>query len=70
MVKSPLLPLVLETDDIKQKTSLFSVQGKICLVLFHVFCCCLSSVSGTTPFLGTLKRLSTRIPLLNQFIPD
>ena len=29
---------VLHTDDVKEKTSLFSVQGKICLVLFHGFC--------------------------------
>ena len=29
---------VLETDDVKQKTSLFSVQGKICLLLFLGFC--------------------------------
>ena len=28
----------LDTDDVKQKTSLFSVQGNICLVLFHGFC--------------------------------
>jgi len=28
----------LDTDDAKQKTSLFSVQGKPCLVLFHGFC--------------------------------
>ena len=27
----------LDTDDVKQKTSLFSVQRKICLVLFHSF---------------------------------
>ena len=29
---------VLDTDDVKQKTSLFSVQGRISLVLFHGFC--------------------------------
>ena len=29
---------VLDTDDVKQKTSLFSVHGKIYLVLFHAFC--------------------------------
>ena len=28
----------MDTDDVKQKTSLFPVQGKICLVLFHGFC--------------------------------
>ena len=28
----------LDTDDVAQKTSLFSVQGKICLVLFHGCC--------------------------------
>ena len=27
-----------DKDDVKQKTSLSSVQGKICLVLFHGFC--------------------------------
>ena len=27
-----------DTNEVKQKTSLFSVQGKICLVLFHGFC--------------------------------
>ena len=27
-----------DTDDVKQKTSLISLQGKICLVLFHGFC--------------------------------
>ncbi|XP_073231537.1 uncharacterized protein [Porites lutea] len=32
MVKSPLLLLVLETDNIKQRTSLLSVQSKICLL--------------------------------------
>ena len=26
------------TDEVKQKTSLFSVQGKICLALFCGFC--------------------------------
>ena len=30
-------PRVVDTNDVKQKTSL-SVQGKICLVLFHGFC--------------------------------
>ena len=29
-------PRVVDTNDVKQKTSL-SVQGKICLVLFHGF---------------------------------
>ena len=33
---------VQDTDDVNQKTSLFSVQGKICLVLFHGFCSFLS----------------------------
>ena len=28
----------MDTDDVKQKTSLFPVQGKIFLVLFHGFC--------------------------------
>ena len=46
------LPLlrVPDTDDVKQKTSLFSVQGKICLVLFPAwffFFCFKSSVSST-----------------------
>ena len=27
-----------DSDDGKQKTSVFPVQGKICLVLFHGFC--------------------------------
>ena len=27
-----------DTDEVKQKPSLFSVVGKICLVLFHGFC--------------------------------
>ena len=27
-----------DTDDVKQKTSLFSVQGRISLVFFHGFC--------------------------------
>ena len=31
-------PRVVDTNDVKQKTSLLSVQGKICLVLFHGFC--------------------------------
>ena len=35
---NPLLLCVLGTDEVKQKTSLFSVQGKICLELFHGFC--------------------------------
>ena len=35
---NPLLLRVLGTDEVKQKTFLFSVQGKICLELFHGFC--------------------------------
>ena len=31
-------PRVLDTDDVNQTISLFSVQGKICFVLFHGFC--------------------------------
>ena len=30
--------LVPDTDNVKQKTSLFRVQGKICWALFHRFC--------------------------------
>ena len=40
---------VLDTDDVKQKTSLFSVQGKsawFCFMVF-LFFCFMSSVSGT-----------------------
>lgn len=35
---------VLDTDDVKQKTCLFSVQG---FVLWFLFFCLTSSVSGT-----------------------
>ena len=67
--ESPLSLLVLETDDVKQKTSFFSVQGKICLVLFHGFCCfVLCHQCPVQLLLETLKRLSTGIPLLDQFI--
>ena len=60
MVKPPLSLLVLETDDVKQKTSLFSVQGKIYLVLFHGFCCfVLCHQCPVQLLLKTLKRLST-----------
>ena len=31
-------PRVLDTNDVKQKISLLSVQGKICLVLLHGLC--------------------------------
>ena len=69
MVKSTLSLLVLETDDGKQKTSLFSVQGKICLVSFHGFCCfVLCHQCPVQLLLETLKRLSTGIPMLDQFI--
>ena len=69
MVKSPLLLFVLETDDVKQKTSLFYVQGKICLVFFHGFCCfVLCHQCPVQLLLETLKRLSTGIPLLDKFI--
>ena len=71
MVKSPLLLLVLERDNIKQRTSLLSVQSKICLVLFHGFCCfVLCHQCPVQLLLGTLKGLPTRIPLLDQVIPD
>ena len=48
-----LLLCVLGTDEVKQKTSLFSVQGKICLELFYGFCSFFftSSVSGSIHFL-------------------
>ena len=69
MVKSPLLLFVLETDDVKQKTSLFYVHGKICLVFFHGFCCfVLCHQCPVQLLLETLKRLSTGIPLLDKFI--
>ena len=39
---------VLDTDDVKQKTSLFSVQGKSAWYVFvFLFLCFMSSVSGT-----------------------
>ena len=48
-------PRVVDTNDVKQKTSL-SVQGKICLVLFHGFCsfvlrhlCRVHEVNDQTP---------------------
>ena len=52
-------PRVVDTNDVKQKTSLLYVQGKICLVLFHGFCsfvlrhlCRVNEVNDETPILG------------------
>ena len=49
-------PRVVDTNDVKQKNSLFSVQGKICLVFFHGFCsfvlrhlCRVNEVNDQTP---------------------
>ena len=50
-----------DTDDVKQKTSLFPVQGKICLVLFpcFLFFCFISSVSGTRSHFPAAVRPAT-----------
>ena len=49
-------PRALDTNDVKQNASLLSVQGKICLVLFHGFCsfvlrhlCRVNEVNDQTP---------------------
>ena len=49
-------PRVVDTNDIRQNTSLLPVQGKICLVLFHGFCsfvlrhlCRVHEVNDETP---------------------
>ena len=51
---------VLDTDDVKQKTSLFSVQGKSAWYVFMVFCSfvLLSSVSVTQN--KTIKKLPSK----------
>ena len=50
-----------DTDDVKQKTSLFPVQGRICLVLFHGFCSFVlcQSVSGTRSHFPAAVRPAT-----------
>ena len=61
---------VLDTDDVKQKTSLFSVQGKYAWYCFMVFCsfvlrhlCLVHKINAQTPITATLSTF-----LLHEFI--
>ena len=61
---------VLDTDDVKQKTSLFSVQGKSAWFCFMVFCsfvlchlCLVHKIDAQTPITATLSTF-----LLHEFI--
>ena len=63
---------VLETDDIKEKTSLFSVQGKICLVLFHGcfsfvlhYLCLVHDLNG---HVGTARKSSLFGHIINSLL--
>ena len=53
-------------DDVKQKTSLVSVQGKICLVLFHGFWS--SILRHPSPGHEFIVNVKCRIPILHVLL--
>ena len=61
---------VLDTDDVKQKTSLFSVQGKSAWYVFMIFCsfvlchlCLVHKINAQTPITAILST-----NLIHEFI--
>ena len=61
---------VLDTDDVKQKTSLFSVQGKSAWYVFKLFCsfalchlCLVHKINAQTPITAILSTY-----LIHEFI--
>ena len=61
---------VLDTDDVKQKTSLFSVQGKSAWYVFLIFCsfvlchlCLVHKINAQTPITAILST-----NLIHEFI--